>query len=120
MRNSFSVYSPNVLAGFIYPSKYLEISADFTEIANIPFLSWWFEDCYDSELEVYTQALEHFTGIKNLISFARDGDWAACFNLLDHSGDPKVYVYDLGNRNNHYEVKNFEEWLKFIMSEAQE
>ncbi len=38
MRNSFSVYSPNVLAGFIYPSKYLEISADFTEIANIPFL----------------------------------------------------------------------------------
>ena len=120
MRNSFSVYSQNVLAGFIYPSKYLEISADFTEIANIPFLSWWFEDCYDSELEVYTQALEHFTGIKNLISFARDGDWAACFNLLDHSGDPKVYVYDLGNRNNRYEVKNFEEWLKFIISEAQE
>lgn len=46
-------------------------------------------------------------------------EWAACFNLLDHSGDPKVYVYDLGNRNNHYESNNFEEWLKLVISEAQ-
>ncbi|KEZ22617.1 SMI1/KNR4 family protein [Glaesserella parasuis] len=119
MRNTFRVYSPYALDGFIYPSKYLELSNDLTEISKIPFFSWWFEDCDDSELEIYTQALEHFTGIKNLISFARDGDWAACFNLLDRSGDPKVYVYDLGNRNNHYEVKNFEEWLKLVISEAQ-
>lgn len=119
MITNFKPYSNNVLPnGFMYPFEYLELSKDLNKINSIPFFPWWFEDCDDSELKLYIQALEHFTGIDNLISFARDGDWAACFSLLDHSGDPKVYVFDLGNKENHYEVNNFNEWLNMMIEKS--
>ncbi|GAA6143718.1 hypothetical protein NBRC116584_35360 [Hydrogenophaga sp. 5NK40-0174] len=51
------------------------------------------------------------TGEDNLICFARNGDWAACFKSTDTSGNPKVYVYDFGNRANRYERANFDAWL---------
>lgn len=120
MRNSFKIYSNNVLpAGFLFPSLYVDLSRNFDEINEIPYFTWWFQDCTDEQFLLRKANLKKLTGVDNLISFARDGDWAACFNLLDRSGDPKVYVYDLGNRNNHYEVNNFEEWLKLVISEAQ-
>ena len=52
---------------------------------------------------------------QDLIEFARDGDWAACFDLTDYSGNPKVFVYDLGNKNNFYEKENFDQWLEFVV-----
>ncbi|ENX35264.1 hypothetical protein F889_00931 [Acinetobacter colistiniresistens] len=50
------------------------------------------------------------------MEFARDGDWAACFDLTDHSGEPKVFVYDLGNKENFYEKENFDQWLRFVLN----
>lgn len=58
------------------------------------------------------------TSKRNLLPFARDRDWAACFDSMDISPNPRVYVYDLGNKANHYEMASFEEWLAFVIEES--
>lgn len=113
---SFKPYSQKELpVGFKYPDSYLKLSLDLEHINSIPYFSWWFSNVYKSLDEI----IENFyilTGKKNLLVFARDGDWAACFDLTDHSGDPKVFVYDLGNKENFYEKENFDEWLSFVLN----
>ncbi|MDU2245625.1 MAG: SMI1/KNR4 family protein [Haemophilus parainfluenzae] len=69
---------------------------------------------------LYSKAIEKLTGVADLISFARDGDWAACFKLTDYSGNPRVYVHDLGNKDNKYECKDFDEWLAEEIKSAKE
>ncbi|WP_373359055.1 hypothetical protein ACEN3H_08705 [Acinetobacter lactucae] len=116
-QNNFKPFSEDELPqGFNYPVKYLKLSKNLKSLHSIPYFSWWFYDAVeplDETMDIYFS----LTGCKNLIVFARDGDWAACFDATDYSGDPKVLVYDLGNRENHYEKKNFDEWLKFVISE---
>ncbi|WON79068.1 hypothetical protein OK024_08720 [Acinetobacter sp. UGAL515B_02] len=116
-QNTFKPFSEDELPQYFnYPVKYLELSKNLKPLHSIPYFSWWFYDAVeplDEIMEIYFS----LTGRKNLIVFARDSDWAACFDATDYSGNPKVLVYDLGNRENHYEKKNFDEWLKFIISE---
>ena len=45
---------------------------------------------------------------------------AACFKLTDYSGNPRVYVHDLGNKDNKYECKDFDEWLAEEIKSAKE
>ena len=71
-------------------------------------------------IQRYSKAIEELTGVADLIAFARDGDWAACFKLTDYSGNPRVYVHDLGNKDNKYECKDFDEWLAEEIKRAKE
>ncbi|TCP92058.1 SUKH superfamily protein [Cricetibacter osteomyelitidis] len=120
MRNSFTPYSNKILPkGFSFPKEYIELSKNLSYVNSIQYFNWWFED-YREDIEQHISILQKLTGKENLISFARDLDWAACFDLTDHSGDPKVYVYDLGNRENHYVVNNFDEWLQGEINKAKE
>ena len=100
--------------GFKYPKSYLNLSMDLHELNAIPYFSWWFSDALEP-LEEIKDIYYNLTGNKDLIEFARDGDWAACFDLTDYSGNPKVFVYDLGNKNNFYEKENFDQWLEFVV-----
>ena len=56
--------------------------------------------------------VENGVGLPNLLPFARNGTWSACFDFLDHSGNPKVIVIDLDNTENYEIFNNFDEWLK--------
>lgn len=113
-QNQFRPYSDIELpSGFKYPKSYLNLSMNLNDINNIPYFSWWFSDT-EEPLSEHMNIYFNLTGRQNLIEFARDGDWAACFDAMDHSGNPKVLVYDLGNKENFYEKNNFEEWLEFV------
>ena len=85
------------------------------------YFPWWFEDSeFEDNVYLYSKAIEELTGVADLIAFARDGDWAACFKLTDYSGNPRVYVHDLGNEANKYECKDFDEWLAEEIKSAKE
>jgi hypothetical protein len=115
-QSNFKPYTEKELpVGFKYPESYLKLSLGLKEINSIPYFSWWFSDANES-LEEVTDIYYKLTGRKNLFDFARDGDWAACFDLTDHSGNPKVFVYDLGNKQNFYVKETFDEWLHFIIT----
>lgn len=47
-----------------------------------------------------------------MIPFARLFDWAAYFDGDDITGNPKVYVFDLGDMPHHVCFKDFSEWLE--------
>lgn len=114
-QNSFKPYVESELpAGFKYPDSYLKLSKNLEVLRSIHYFPWWFSDAEKSlkeEMEIYY----NLTGQKDLIEFARDGDWGLFFDANDHSGDPKVLVYDLGNRENHYEATDFDSWLNFVI-----
>ena len=115
-QSSFKLYAQHDLPnGFKYPESYLKLSLSLNKLNSIPYFSWWFSDA-EKPLEEITNIYYILTGKRNLLDFARDGDWAACFDLTDHSGDPKVFVYDLGNKENFYEKENFDEWLSFVLN----
>ena len=115
-QSSFKLYAQHDLPnGFKYPESYLKLSLSLNKLSSIPYFSWWFSDA-EKPLEEITNIYYILTGKRNLLDFARDGDWAACFDLTDHSGDPKVFVYDLGNKENFYEKENFDEWLSFVLN----
>lgn len=119
MRKNFKIYSNSVLPkGFKYPKEYVELSKNMEPLEKIPYFLWWFEDCHDEDLLIEINSLKNLTGIDNLISFARDGDWAACFDITDCSGEPKVYVFDLGNKANRYLTDSFKDWLDKVILEA--
>lgn len=91
------------------------------KINELEYFPWWFEDSeFEDNVYLYSKAIEELTGVADLIAFARDGDWAACFKLTDYSGNPRVYVHDLGNKDNKYECKDFDEWLAEEIKRAKE
>ncbi|TNG87836.1 SMI1/KNR4 family protein [Pasteurellaceae bacterium USgator41] len=112
MRNTFKIYPNDKLPKqFKFPDYYLKLSRNLDDINKIEYFPWWFEDAED-DIDSYVKILKRLTGVDYLISFARNGDWAACFKITDFSGDPRVYVYDLGNKNSNYEYNDFNDWLQ--------
>ena len=128
MQTKFNLYPKEQLPeNFKFPQSYIDLSSNMMEKINeLEYFPWWFEDpdYENSEIEdsvyLYSKAIEKLTGVADLISFARDGDWAACFKLTDYSGNPRVYVHDLGNEANKYECKDFDEWLAEEIKSAKE
>ena len=118
-KNKFTPYSESVLpSNFRYPENYLLLSSSLDSLNGIEGFPWWFDDAVD-DLNQLSKICEEITGEANLIPFARDGDWAACFKGSDTSGNPRVYVYDLGNPiENRYESDSFDEWLDFIIKQC--
>lgn len=109
--NNFKPYSSNILpTGFKYPAKYLALSSDISLLNLIPNFQWWFIDA-DSEAGELAYELRKKNGL-NLIPFAQLFDWAAFFDGDDLTGNPMVYVYDLGDMPHHVTFKNFSEWLE--------
>ena len=110
MQSTFSVYSKEQLPiGFHYPATYLQLAKDTSSLDSIPYFAWWFKDAENSLpdlLDIYFE----LTQVKNVLPFARNGDWAACFDLTDTTGDPRVLVFDLGDAHC-VELKNFDDWL---------
>lgn len=120
MQVNFNLYPKAMLPnGFKYPNTYIKLSKDLSIINQLEYFPWWFENYRESIIQ-HSAILEEITGVPNLISFARNGDLAACFDLTDHSGNPRVYVYDLGANDPPYEKNSFEEWLSEEMEEAKE
>ena len=120
---TFKPYSDEYLPyGFKLPQEYLALSKDMSYLQNIQYFSWWFVDGSESnnslqeDIDIYYR----LTGHSNLLVFARDGDWAACFDLNDHSKNPQVWVYDLGNRENYGKYINFSEWLNSVVQECKD
>lgn len=120
MQVKFDIY-PSVMLpkGFKYPQSYINLSKDLSVINELEYFPWWFENYRDSIVQ-HSTILEEATGAPNLISFARNGDLAACFDLTDHSGNPKVLVYDLGANDPPYEINSFEEWLSEEIEDAKQ
>ncbi|UTO04527.1 SMI1/KNR4 family protein [Moraxella sp. FZLJ2107] len=111
---SFNPYSQEMLpGGFKYPKSYLNLSKDTSTINwDSEFMfPWWFEDCQEELTEVMNIHQE-LAKLNNLIPFARNGDWAACFNANDISGSPQVIVVDLGNPKYVSYCDNFDKWLE--------
>ena len=118
MQVNFNLYPKAMLPnGFKYPNAYVRLSKDLSIINQLECFPWWFENYRESIIQ-HSAILEEITGVKNLISFARNGDLAACFDLTDYSGNPRVYVYDLGANDPPYEKKSFEEWLSEEIEDA--
>ena len=118
MQTKFNLYPKEQLPeNFKFPQSYIDLSSNMEKINELEYFPWWFEDpdYENSEIEdsvyLYSKAIEKLTGVADLISFARDGDLAACFDLTDYSGNPRVYVYDLGTNDPPYEKDSFDEWL---------
>ena len=55
-------------------------------------------------------------GNKNLIPFAQLNDDAAFFDGDDTSGNPQVFIIDLGNKNRTYVETDFNAWLENILT----
>lgn len=115
MQTKFTPYPLNLLPnGFKYPEKYLQLS-DHLYFSDA--FIWWFEDA-DTEggklawkLRLSYREWKNI-GERNLIPFAQLNDDAAFFDGDDTSGDPKVIVIDLGNKQRMYELDNFDIWLR--------
>ena len=117
MQTKFNLYPKEQLPeNFKFPQSYIDLSSNMEKINELEYFPWWFED----NVYLYSKAIEELTGVSDLIAFARDGDWAACFKLTDYSGNPRVYVHDLGNEANKYECKDFDEWLAEEIKSAKE
>lgn len=107
----FKPYPSAILPqGFKYPSDYLDFSNDISPLNLIPNFRWWFINAEnDSSQLAYDQRKKN--GL-NLIPFARLLDWAAYFDGDDTSGNPSVYVFDLGDMPHYVHFKDFSEWLE--------
>ena len=111
MQTKFNLYPKEQLPeNFRFPQSYIDLSCNMEKINELEYFSWWFENHRDSIIQ-HSAILEEITGVPNLISFARNGDLAACFDLTDCSGNPRVYVYDLGANDPPYEKDSFDGWL---------
>jgi hypothetical protein len=107
---NFKPYSSDILPqGFKYPIRYLALSNDIAPLSTIPNFRWWF---INSENEVGKLAYELRKNGLNLIPFAQLFDWAAYFDGDDTTGNPMVYVFDLGDMPYHMIFKDFSEWLE--------
>lgn len=113
-QTAFNPYPQEMLPnGFQYPASYLELSKDTSVIKwdSEYMFPWWFDDCQEDLAEIMN-IYQELTALNNLIPFARNGDWAACFNANDTSGNPQVIVVDLGSPKYISYCKDFDEWLK--------
>ena len=88
MQTKFNLYPKEQLPeNFKFPQSYIDLSSNMEKINELEYFPWWFEDpdYENSEIEdsvyLYSKAIEKLTGVADLISFARDGDWAACFKI---------------------------------------
>lgn len=98
---------------FHYPPSYLML-----ESGTLPTFHWWFEDVREmlnpiEDLNLYAQ----MTGHENIIPFAREYDWAACFDGNDPSGNPRVLVFDLGDLEHFVQFPSFDDWLRYELAE---
>ncbi|WP_072490575.1 hypothetical protein [Granulibacter bethesdensis] len=116
MPDKVTPYPKEILpSGFSYPKNYLR----FAEEVEVPDeLIWWFpgEEFDHAAAEWEFRLVWKSKGWLYLddidpIPFARNGDWAAFFDGNDLSGDPKVVVVDLGNKENSYRLPNFDAWF---------
>ena len=113
-QSNFNPYPNEMLpTGFIYPEHYLKLakSTDNINYDEEYVFPWWFENS-DKNINEIINIYKEITGLPNLLPFARNGTWSACFDFLDHSGNPKVIVIDLDNTENYEIFNNFDEWLK--------
>ena len=107
----FKPYPCDILPqGFKYPSNYLALLDDTSSLNLLSNFHWWFINA-ESEAGKLAYELRKKNGL-NLIPFARLFDWAAYFDGYDITGNPKVYVFDLGDMPHHVCFKDFSEWLE--------
>ena len=109
-------------AGFRYAESYLRFGH---EVACPDMLIWWFPN---EEFGHATRAWSNrhhwqskgwlYLDDIDPIPFARNGDWAAYFDGNDRSGDPRVVVVDLGNKENSYKLENFDAWLTQALKDS--
>ena len=93
-QSNFNPYPNEMLPiGFIYPEHYLKLakSTDNINYDEEYVFPWWFENS-DKNINEIINIYKEITGLPNLLPFARNGTWSACFDFLDHSGNPKVIV----------------------------
>lgn len=108
---SFSVYDASILPEhFKYPSSYLAVSEG--EGKTVDLGAWWFIDA-NSSFGTLSFDLREIDEL-NLIPFARHFDWEASFDGDDTTGDPEIYMFDLGNMSNRFKMKNFDEWFNSL------
>lgn len=120
-QKSFQPYPEDILPqGFRYPERYLQ----HAKAIDYPrHLMWGF---YDSSSDGSSWDLRYHWPEKGWvwlqgidpIPFAQNGDWAAFFDGSDHSGDPKIVVVDLGNKEQGYELANFAAWLEVALKDS--
>ena len=122
-QKGFSPFSADLLpTGFKYPDRFLRLGAELKAYTR---LAWWFEDAATPAGDFSWKMRHHWSseGWKLLdtidpIPFARKGDWAAYFDGNDHSGDPAVFVADLGNKAHTYKLRNFDEWFAQALEDS--
>ncbi|SIO96656.1 hypothetical protein [Vibrio spartinae] len=121
MQKKFTLYTTSILpSGFKYPEHYIQLSKgiDFPE----NFI-WWFEDANMEggelawNLRMKYKEWKHI-GERNLIPFAQLNDDAAFFDGDDTTGNPRVIVIDLGNKQRSYELESFEDWLNDALEDS--
>lgn len=121
MQKSFIRYPDELLpSGFKYPKRYLQLSKGI----NFPEgLVWWFDDAETEGGKLsWDLRLSHKEwkniGARNLIPFSQLNDDAAFFDGDDLSGNPRVIVIDLGNKNRTYEEDDFGVWLAQALKDS--
>ena len=112
----FTPYPDSILPeGFLFPKQYRDMSKG----VGLPEeLAWWFISA-DSEGGQASWELRSEYG-ENWIPFAREGDWAAYFDGNDISGDPCVFVIDLGDEDHVLRLENFAEWYAIALEDTKE
>lgn len=122
-QKSFTPYPEDILPlGFRYPERYLQHA---TTINYPRHLVWGFSDSTLESGRLSWDLRHHWRDngwiwLQEIdpIPFAKNGDWAAFFDGSDRSGDPKVVVVDLGNKEQGYELKNFGAWLEIALKDS--
>lgn len=117
---SFTPYADEILPpGFKYPKRYLDMSKG---IGMTEYTGWDFGNS-DTEAGQHGLSLQgHYNRWaivrgRFLIPFAQCMDDAAFFDGCDTSGDPKVIVLDLGNKERGFELENFDAWVEMTLRE---
>lgn len=111
-------YNSNLLPeNFKYPLLYLRVIDNLRDISSIQYFSWEFinDPCGD-DLD-YKLRKNKFPEY-DCIPFARNFDWIASFVGVDKTGNPRVFVLDLGNFENKIMYSDFGSWLEAEKIEA--
>jgi len=104
----FSLYDSRILPKeFRYPDKLITISQSQE---RLEMDGWWFIDAQSEYAKLAYDCREKER--MNLVPFARLFDWAAYFDGNDKTGNPPVYVFDLGDMPHYVKFNDFNHWIK--------
>jgi hypothetical protein len=118
MTKGFAIYPREKLpAGFRYPAQFLE----FANTGTHPDIGqWWFIDAASKAGELVYSVRQHDG--RNLVPFAKVDDGrgdVACFDGMDSTGDPQVFMLVLDDSGRSYSYVTFAAWLVAAQADAQ-